>query len=143
MTSAPLNQRACLPISAQCRRINDRLRRPFCPRPGFQKRLCPMSIRPTVGCLTQAQTSPNSSPNCAPKGLRNCLRCPLYSVDNTCAPRLMIPLLTEGFFIGCRPSGLGPRLSGKWLSIRFKECDRAERGLRSSRTMRHRRQCPI
>jgi hypothetical protein len=95
LAKVPQNQRASHLIPAHCRRCDDRFSRPFCPRPGFQKRLCQTSIRPTAGYSTHAQTSPNSSPNCAPKGLRNCLSCPLYSVDNTCAPRLMIPLLTD------------------------------------------------
>jgi hypothetical protein len=35
------------------------LNTPFCPRPGFQKRLCQTSIRPTGGPSTHGQTSPN------------------------------------------------------------------------------------
>jgi hypothetical protein len=44
----------------------ERSQYPFCPRPGFQKRLGQMSRMPSAGFSTQAQTSPNSSPNCAP-----------------------------------------------------------------------------
>jgi hypothetical protein len=42
------------------------------------------------------KTSPNSSPNCAPKRLQIVLSAPLYSVDNTRSPALTTALLTEG-----------------------------------------------
>src|ERR1700733_14701430 len=41
-------------------------------------------------------SSPNSSPNCAPKGLQFVLSAPLYSIDNIGSPALTTALLTEG-----------------------------------------------
>src|SRR6185503_21206136 len=42
---------------------------PFCPRPGFQKRVGPAAL--TAGRVVIGTVSPNSSPNCAPQRLRS------------------------------------------------------------------------
>jgi hypothetical protein len=46
--------------------------------------------------LSELDSSPNSSPNCAPWALQILLCAPLYSVDNIGAPGFMTALLTEG-----------------------------------------------
>jgi hypothetical protein len=42
------------------------------------------------------KASPNSSPNCAPKGLQFVLSAPVYSIDNIASPGFTTALLTEG-----------------------------------------------
>ena len=47
-------------------------------------------------CSSRRKTSPNSSPNCAPKVLQLVLSAPLNSIDTIDSPRLTTALLTEG-----------------------------------------------
>src|ERR1700743_120886 len=61
----------------------------------FPEAVMKTSLRAATEYSSREKTSPNSSPNCAPKELQIVLSAPLYSADNKSSPALTTALLTE------------------------------------------------